>query len=72
MTSADAARSRRWKVIAGLLAAGVAICVAVPVVVAVTGPVAGGWDETLGLIAGLLVASAGIAGSLILLGPVRR
>lgn len=65
------AASRRMLVIS-LLVSCVAVCVTVPVVVAVTGPAVGGWDETVGFIAGLLVAAAGVAWSLRFLEPVRH
>lgn len=59
-----AAAARRGRLVISLLVSCVAVCVTVPVVVVLTGPVAGGWDETLGFVAGLLVACAGIAVSL--------
>ena len=64
--------ARRRMLFVSLLVSVVAICVAVPVVVAVTGPAVGGWDETVGFIAGLLVAGAGIVWALRYLAPIRR
>lgn len=44
-----------------LLISAVAVCAVVPVVVLLTGPLVGGWADTLGFGAGLIVASAGVA-----------
>lgn len=53
-------RGRRVQTVRLLISA-VAICIAVPAVVAITGRWVGGWDETLGLVAGIVVGGVGIA-----------